>query len=105
MNTIKGTATDQKTLLEALKGDYGRYVMPNGVVVTKAGRLVHYCGAFGSDAEVVEIPVLPERHPVTFGGDDFSCVAMAEAGNGFISVPEAAKGKRFVIFAICALNT
>lgn len=105
MNTIKGTATDQKTLLEALKGDYGTSVAPNGMVVTKAGRIVQYWGAFNDSAEVVEIPVLPERHPVTFTGDDFACCAIAEAGSGFVSVPEAAKGKRFVVFATCLLNT
>ena len=105
MNTIKGTGSDVKTLCEALKGEYGTVDMSNGIRVTKAGRIVQWWGAFDDGAEVVEVPVLPERYPVTFSGDGFSCVAIAEAGNGFLAVPDTAKGKRFVAFATCLLNT
>ena len=105
MNTIKGTGSDQKTLCEALKGEYGTVDMSNGIRVTKAGRVVQWWGSFGDGTEVVEVPVLPERYPAIFTGDDFSCVAISEAGNGFLEVPEAARGKRFVVFATCLLNT
>lgn len=105
MNTIKPYNNDEKTLVEALKGEYGTYDMSNGIRVTKAGRIVQWWGSFTDTAEAVEIPTLPERYPVTFSGDDFSCVSIAEAGSGIMSVPAAARGKRFVVFGTCLLNS
>lgn len=105
MNTIKSYNTDEKTLLEALKGEYGTYDTSNGIRITKAGRIVQWWGTFPETASVVEIPVLPERYPVTFSGDDFSCVAIAEANSRTITVPTFVQGKRFVIFGSCLLNS
>ena len=105
METIKCTGTSEKALCEALKGEYGTYAMQNGITVTKAGRLVQFWGPFDATAEAVEVPVLPERYPITFSGDDFSCGAVVEAGSGSVPVPALARGKRFFVFANCLLNT
>lgn len=105
MNTIKSGIFDEKNIVEALKGEYGTFDLSNGIRVNKSGRMVQYWGTFSNRAEVVEIPVLPERHPVTFSGDNFSCCSIAEANSGKIKVPSIARGKRFVVSAMCILNS
>lgn len=104
MVNINDGTIGKEDLQEALKGDYGTFTMRNGVVVTKQGRIVNIWGAFGGGAEVVEIPSLPARFPVSFAGDDFSCATIAEVNSGFVKVPSIAAGKRFVIFGTCLLN-
>lgn len=106
MNRIDSTTTDEKTLLEALKGQYGTLRMRNGVFVLFQGRLVHLSGLFDGTQEVIEIPKLPERVPVIFTGDDFSCMSLAEPNAGFVKVPVLVKEKKkkFAIIADCVLN-
>ena len=106
MNRIDGNTKDEKTLIEALKGRYGTLRMSNGVCVLFQGRLVHLSGYFDGTQEVIEIPKLPDRMPVIFTGDDFTCMSLAEPNAGFVGVPELVKEKRkkFAIIADCVLN-
>ena len=104
MNRIDSATKDEKTLIEALKGQYGTLRMSNGVFVLFQGRLVHLSGHFDGTQEVIEIPKLPERMPVMFAGDDFACMSLAEANAGFVKVPEKARNKKFAILADCVLN-
>ena len=105
MNSIKGKGTDRDTLLEALRGDYGVEVMPNGITVLHAGRLVHFSGLFNGTQEVIEIPKLPARIVVLFAWNECACIALAEPNAGFVKVPGAARGKSFAVCADCVLNT
>lgn len=104
MNRIDSTTTDEMTLKEALKGEYGTLRMGNGVSVLFQGRLVHIGGYFDGTQDVIEIPKLPARIPVIFTGDDFACMSLAEPNAGFVNVPDTAKGKKFAIIADCVLN-
>lgn len=104
MERISDVSKDSRTIVEALKGDYGVERLGNGVEVLYMGRLVHFSGFFDGSQKVIEIPKLASRVPVLFSGDDFSCVAVAEANSGFVNVPEIAWQKKFVITADCVLN-
>ena len=106
MNRIDSTTTDEKTLLESLRGQYGGIRMGSGVFCLCQGRLVHFSGYFDGKQKVIEIPKLPERIPVIFAGEDCACVSVAEPNAGFVNVPELIqqKQKKFAIIADCVLN-
>lgn len=104
MIRIDGNTKDEKTIIEALKGKYGTLRMSNGVCVLFQGRLVHLSGYFDGKQEVIEIPNLPERMPVIFAGDNFTCMSIAEPNAGFVKVPDTARQKKFAIIADCVLN-
>lgn len=106
MIRIDSKTTDEKTLIEALKGQYGTLRMSNGVYVLFQGRLVHLSGYFDGKQEVIEVPKLPERFPVIFAGDDFTCMSLVEPNAGFVGVPALVreKQKKFAIIADCVLN-
>lgn len=99
------TNTDEKrTLLDALRGEYGTSAMPNGMTVTKAGRIVMFWGAFPAGTEAVEVPKLPVRFPLLLSGDDGACCVPVEPSAGFVGVPEAFRKKRFVASGFALLN-
>lgn len=104
MVNINGNANDPKTLGEALKGDYGYSRLSNGIECYYLGRFVYFEGYFNGSQDVIEIPKIPKRVVVHFAGDSFSCISIAEANAGFVSVPSDAKGKKFVVMANCGLN-
>ena len=104
MINISGNA-ETKDLKEALKGNYGSSRMSNEIEVFYQGRFIYFEGFFNGTQNVVEIPKIPKRCIVHFCGDDFSCIAVAEADAGFVSVPEAARGKKFAVMGNCGLNT
>lgn len=100
-----GSNTDEmKTILDALKGEYGTLAMSNGMNVGKAGRLVLLWGAFSAGADAVEIPKIPARFPLLFSGDPGTRVVLAEPGTGFVRVPELFRKVRFVAMGFALLN-
>jgi len=105
MQTIDSSVKSGKELAEALRGNYGVERMPNGIHVLYQGRFVHFSGFFNGSQSVIEIPKIAVKIPVMFTGEDFSCMAVAEPNAGFIAVPDAAKEKKFVVWADCVLNT
>ena len=107
MVNINGDTSEEKKLVEALKGNYGSNRLTNGVEVFYMGRFVYFEGYFDGTQKVIEIPKIPKRVIVHFAGDDFDCIAIAEANAGFVSVPALVQEKmeRFAIMANCGLNT
>lgn len=105
MININGTVGDEKKLAEALKGFYGTNRLSNGIEVFYQGRFVFFEGLFDGSQDVIEIPKIPKRCIVHFTGEDFACIAVAEANAGFVKVPDAARQKKFSIMANCGLNT
>jgi hypothetical protein len=101
---INSNTDEKKTVLDALKGEYGTNTQPNGLCVTHSGRLVLLWGAFSKGADAVEIPKIPVRFPVLFSGDDSACSVPVEPNAGFVSVPEAFKTKRFMVMGFALLN-
>lgn len=104
MVNISGDMKDERNVAEALKGNYGTTRLSNQVECFYQGRFVYFEGFFDGSQDVIEIPKLPKRCIVHFAGEDFSCIAIAEANAGFVKVPEAAKSKKFAIMANCGLN-
>lgn len=105
MQRIDESTSDKKELLEALRGEYGNVTMSNGITARIQGGLLHFQGFFDGKQDVIEIPKVPSRVPVTFSGDNFSCSSLAEPNSGFVKVPTSAKGKRFIVLATAILNT
>lgn len=104
MQRIDDTSGLNKSLTEAFRGEYGSFVMQNGIRVLVQGRLVHFEGAFSGDEESVEIPRFPSRFTIIFTGDDYACSTIAEPNAGFVCVPSVARGKRFIILSTGILN-
>lgn len=104
MNRIDNSNGLNKSLTEALRGEYGTYTMANGIRVLVQGRLVHFEGEFSGNEESVEIPRIPSRFTIIFTGDDYSCSTISEPNAGFVCVPSVARGKRFVILSTGILN-
>lgn len=99
------TNTDEKrTLLDALRGEYGTSAMSNGITVTKAGRMVLFWGAFPAGTETVEVPKLPVRFPLLFSGDEGACCVPVEPLAGFVGVPATFRKKRFIVSGFALLN-
>ena len=92
-------------VIDALEGNYDCGRMSNGVGYLIRGNFVHFSGFFDGSQKVVEIPKVPAKIPVLFMGDGFGCSTVAEANAGFVKVPEAVNGKKFVILCDCVLNT
>ena len=103
---IDGENKDFKEMSQALKGDYGMNRLSNEIEVFYMGRFVYFEGYFNGSQKVIEIPKIPKRVIVHFSGDDFDCIAIAEANAGFVGVPSFVqeKHKMFAISANCGLN-
>ncbi len=105
MIRIDSNVSSFKPFVEALRGEHGTVEKSNGVKVLMLGRLVLFWGAFGDSAATVEIPPQPVRFPLFFAGDDSAAAIVVEPGKGFAEVPEAVKGKRFIVLGFAELNT
>lgn len=90
---------DSAEILDALHGDYGDFALSNGIRGRFQGGLYHFGGLFDGSQETVEIPRIPLRIVVMFAGDDFACGVLVEPNAGFVTVPEAARGKRFAVLS------
>ena len=104
MQRINRSTTDIRDVVNALEGDYDCGRMSNGIAYMFRGKFVHFSGFFNGSQEVVEIPKIPAKIPIMFLGDSFGCVAVAEANAGFVKVPEAAQGKKFVVLCDSVIN-
>ncbi len=104
MNSIGTTNTDEKTLLEALKGDYGTIDMANGIRVTKAGRVVHFWGAFPKGTTAFEVPKMTERYPLLFSTESGSMSKLIEPNRNIVDVPFGLRTSKFIVLATILLN-
>lgn len=105
MIRVNTNLDDFKTLLDALKGDYGASTASNGVKMLHFGPIALFWGAFDSTAEVVEVPSLPVRYPVLFASEKAAASVVVEERTGFSKVPDEIKGKKFTIMGFALLNT
>ena len=104
MNSIGITNTDEKTLCDALKGDYGTIDMANGIRVTKAGRIVHFWGAFPKGTTAIEVPKVTERYPIQFSTESSSMSKLIEPNRNIVDVPSGLITSKFTVFATLLLN-
>lgn len=104
MKRINRTTSGIRDVVEATEGTWGTERLSNGIVCMRQGSFVHFSGFFDGSQEVIEIPKIQAKIPVMFVGDNFGCASVAEANAGFVRVPEAALGKKFVVLCDCVLN-
>lgn len=105
MWNINAGTTDEKTLLDALRGEYGGETQKNGIVFVKSGRVMHMWGTFDSGTEVIEVPRIPVRYPLQFSSETKTVGAIVEANSGFVKVPVSISNERFIVMGFSLLNT
>lgn len=104
MNSIGPTNNDASSICEALKGDYGTIDMANGIRVTKAGRVIHFWGAFPKGTTAFEVPKMTERYPILFSTESSSLSKLIEPNQNIVNVPFGLRTSKFTVLATILLN-
>lgn len=98
-------ATTLRQLSQIIGGEHDTRTMPNGIRYAICGRVAFIDGAFGaSDSIVIDLPSLGTRYVLNFSTEEGACASvLVETNITKVSMPNAVKGKKFMVHGFAIL--